>query len=277
MLPNFFVIGAAKCGTTSLCALLGQHPQVFMSNPKELHFFSKDCLFTRGLEWYEAYFREAQDEIAVGEGSTTYSNQCIYPDAPERIAQYLPRGRLIYIVRHPLDRILSNWLYVLHIRKWPHVRKSLDETVRRWPRYINVSMYWKQISVYRRHFSDAQILPLFFEDLIATPGPVMRRCFEFLGVDPCFRAEGAKVPRNPTRATGLALRGARRLRLGELGRMVLPEWMLTWIRNSLSRPIERPEWPLETNRFVVEHVEEDARRFLSYCGKPEDFWQFGDA
>ena len=79
MKPNFLVIGAMKCGTTSLCSLLGQHPDIFMSNPKETYFFSNDEVYQRGSSWYESIFLGSENKIAIGEGSTNYSKKYIFP------------------------------------------------------------------------------------------------------------------------------------------------------------------------------------------------------
>ena len=75
--PNYFVIGAPKAGTTSLCSHLGAHPDVFMSDPKEPQFFSHNL--HRGYEWYASLFESASGHAAVGEGSTTYSSTGIWP------------------------------------------------------------------------------------------------------------------------------------------------------------------------------------------------------
>ena len=137
-------------------------------------------------------------------------------------------------------------------------------------------MYWKQISAYRVHFVDAQILPLFLEDFKDDPAGVMRRCFQFLGVDADFRVLGSNLQRNRSSANGLALRMASACGLGKLVRELFPEWMVSRVRNGLSRPIEKPEWLVDTKRWVIRQVADDARRFLSYCGKPVDFWELGD-
>ena len=87
--PDFVVIGAARCATTSLCRILRDHPAVFMSHPKEPHFFSRPDVFARGLEWYEALFDGACGMSVVGEGSTTYTKNSQFPNAAERLASSL--------------------------------------------------------------------------------------------------------------------------------------------------------------------------------------------
>jgi len=84
-LPNYLVIGAQKSATSSVCDLLAGHPEVFMTDPKEPYFFSHDEVWSKGLGWYESLFEGADGCPAVGEGSTTYTQQSMYPNAPARV------------------------------------------------------------------------------------------------------------------------------------------------------------------------------------------------
>ena len=86
MKPTFIVIGAAKAGSTTLCQLLRQHPDVFMSPVKELHYFSFDGAWAKGRAWYESCFEGADGEAQVGEGSTSYTARKVFPRAAERMA-----------------------------------------------------------------------------------------------------------------------------------------------------------------------------------------------
>ena len=109
MRPTFLIIGAAKCGTTSLFQLLRTHPEIGMSAVKEPNFFSRDPEFQRGWEWYESLFAGHEAKVAVGEASHTYTKIGIYPHAVTRIVERLPEAKLLYIVRHPLVRMESGW------------------------------------------------------------------------------------------------------------------------------------------------------------------------
>ena len=151
MKPNYLVIGASKCATSSLCYLLGCHPDVFMTTPKEPHFFSYSEVWAKGWDWYELLFSGAEEKKAVGEGSTTYTMKGRYPDAAPRIACCLPEARLIYIVRDPLARMESHWM---HLR----AREGREElpfglAVRRNPWYIDTSLYNRQITAYRERLT----------------------------------------------------------------------------------------------------------------------------
>ena len=153
MLPNFLVIGAAKSATTSLCELLGQHPDVFILDPKEPHFFTRH--YELGWKWYKSLFSNAGSYERIGEGSTSYSQKGLYPGAAKTIYQYLPDTLLIYIVRHPLERIESQWYQEIK-----SVRKALPfcQAVRHQPKLLDPSRYWLQINEFRNYYPDNRIL-----------------------------------------------------------------------------------------------------------------------
>ena len=105
--PTFLIIGAPKTGTTSLWALLSEHPDVFVFPWKGTQFFSKR--YDWGFAWYESLFDEGSDATAIGESSANYSLGPSDSPVPQRIADYLPGVRLIYMVRNPLERIESHY------------------------------------------------------------------------------------------------------------------------------------------------------------------------
>ena len=107
ILPNFFIIGSGRCGTSFLYECLRQHPQVYLKASKrpEPHFFLKDSEYVKGLAYYsKSYFSECQGKPAVGEASVNY---LFFEKAAERIHDHFPEARLICMVRDPIDRIYS--------------------------------------------------------------------------------------------------------------------------------------------------------------------------
>lgn len=106
MTPTFLVIGAAKCGTTTLCELLGAHPDVFVTDPKEPHYFSRVKRHLK-QEWYEGLFAGATTEKALGEGSTSYSHPNRINLVAPTLRRLVPDCRLVYVVRHPVRRLES--------------------------------------------------------------------------------------------------------------------------------------------------------------------------
>lgn len=275
-LPNYLVIGAQKSATSSVCDLLAMHPDAYMCEPKEPYFFSNTEVWSKGFDWYESLFADAGGCSAIGEGSTTYSMQALFPEAPGRIARHLPSARLIYIVRNPFQRIESLWMH--YKTKGGREDRPLSVAVREAPEYIDTSKYCKQIDVYREHFPDEQILVLFFEDFKADSGAVMRRVYEFLGIDPAFEPGDTDKPRHvsaegrvdtPLLSPLRSIPGFRKLRDG------MPMGLRNSLRGVLKKPIEgRPEWDEASRQYVLEHLAQDNQQFLRRYGKKADYWGF---
>jgi hypothetical protein len=283
MRPNFFVIGAAKCATSSLCALIGAHREAFMCDPKEPFFFSRDRNYLgKGWPWYESLFSEARGKLAIGEGSVHYSQRAIYPNVAPRIAADVPKARLIYITRDPLRQIESHWIMLRSF--WRAVRedgirtdsdfnRSVRETM---PVLLEAARYWEQISWYRDYFSNDQILVLFYEDFKQNGDAVLARCFEFLGIDPQMRIPDSEKPVNVSkhhRYDRWFFKPVRLLPGMAKIRSALPEGVHDALKPVLRRPVGgRPQWNTETRKWVLDQLAEESRTFLSHYGKPADFW-----
>jgi hypothetical protein len=194
MLPNFLLIGAMKCGTTSLADQLTVHPDIFVSDPKEPHFFAWNQHWERGIEWYESLFRDAEAAKAVGEASTTYTMHPVAPDVPPRIAQTLADVRFLYIVRHPIDRLVSHYMH-----RWyeGNTSNSLEAAIESDTQLLAYSRYHYQIQQYLPHFPPDRFLVLVFEEFTADPVAVHQQVYRFLGVDPSF-VPGERPPKNVT-------------------------------------------------------------------------------
>ena len=108
MLPNLVVIGAMKCATTSLHHYLTLHPGISMSRQRGLNFFL-DENHERGSDWYAAQF-DGPEKIH-GDTSPRYANFPLNPGVPERMVRLLPRAKLIYLVREPVERVISHYTH----------------------------------------------------------------------------------------------------------------------------------------------------------------------
>jgi hypothetical protein len=179
-LPNFLVIGAMKAGTTSLYHYLKEHPEIFMPAVKELDFFSERGNWHRGLDWYRKQFKSANDAIAIGESSATYSKHPIVPRVPERIAELLPDCRIVYVLRDPVERIRSHYQHQVALGS---ERAPIEEAVLRDPGYLTCSSYGQQVEQYARYFPRERLLLITSEDLRDDRQATVRRVYEFLGVD----------------------------------------------------------------------------------------------
>lgn len=203
-LPNFLIIGAAKSGTTALYAYIKQHPEIFMSTPKELRFFSYPGSYPEGLDdkyihkgvttldEYIAHFNGVKGEKAIGEASPMY----IYtPGTAERIKAIIPDVKLLAILRNPTDRAYSAYMHA--IREWNEPSESFREALEKEPEriaagwgllwhYTRAGFYFEQLDRYYKLFPRDQIKVVLYDDLVKDSQGLMRDIFTFLGVDPTF-------------------------------------------------------------------------------------------
>ena len=213
--PNFFLLGAAKSGTTSIAQYLDQHPEIFVAKPKEPNFFafepeskphcegpaSAERLYELLLKYsvtsttdYLKLFESAGQEVALGEASVRY----LYESrSAARIAAFAPDAKLIVVLRDPVDRLHSH--YHMNVRK--HIEpeelsaalQAEDERVRQgwgWDwHYRRVGMYARQLQEYLRHFQRSQLLVLFHADLQSEPRKVIRQIFQHLNVSDDFQPD----------------------------------------------------------------------------------------
>jgi hypothetical protein len=175
-LPNLIIVGAMKCGTTSLHQYLNVHPEIGMSSPKEVNFFSGECS-GESLEWYCSRFDPAAK--IRGESSQNYSkaHHPMYAGAPQRMSQVIPDCKIIYLVRDPIERYLS------HL-----VENYIGETKRdrAWnienDHYLKTGMYHYQLGFFLEYFCKEQVLVVELEELSQNRISTMNGIFDFLGV-----------------------------------------------------------------------------------------------
>jgi hypothetical protein len=184
-LPNLIIIGGLKCGTTSIHHYLGLHPEVQMSKPKELNFFVEELNWDLGLDWYRARF---DDRFTVrGESSPHYTNMPRFRGVAERIERHCPDAKLIYMVRDPIERILSHWV---HAKGAGYEFGGMDEVLSRPDTaYVHRSLYWMQLQPYLERFDRERIEVVTQEELQGDRQETMRRAFRFTGVDEDFTHE----------------------------------------------------------------------------------------
>jgi hypothetical protein len=182
-LPNLIVIGGLKCGTTSLHHYLNLHPEIEMSRPKELNFFVEEMNWQLGTDWYRSHFPAGK--AVRGETSPHYTNRPRFTGVAERMRETLGNeARVIYMVRHPIDRLLSHYL---HSVGGGYEGRELAEAVSdSGSAYVQRGLYAFQLEPYLDAFSAEQILVVSREELGAERDATVRRVFEFCGVEPGF-------------------------------------------------------------------------------------------
>jgi hypothetical protein len=215
ILPTFIVGGAPRSGTTYLYELCDSHPDIYMAKPKapEPKFFLVDEKYDRGLACYsEEYFAQAEGFRAIGEKSTNYLEN---PQVAQRIKQCLPDVKLVFVLRNPIKRAFSNYLWS---RKNGIETLSFEEALEREKEreleyepkykyarpfsYISRGMYARSLKPYFELFDRSQIKILLLDDIISAPETVARELFGFLGV-PMVRTSLDLTRRvNPAREPG---------------------------------------------------------------------------
>lgn len=255
-LPDFVIIGAARCGTTSLYAYLREHPQVFMSSEKETDYFSlgdlpSDEVPALAAPWraktraeYDAFFRDAGDARAVGEASPTY---LFYPRSAERLRQAIPDAKLICVLRDPVERAYSHFALARKMGFEPETdfEAAVAREDERWRTdrsmrftYTRASFYRDGLAEFFARFPRERILVLRFEDLSADTAGTMRRIHAFVGVDPEFVADVAvRHNRSMLPKSGLVREAfGRPFRVRRFLQRNLPPRLVTRLGNLIMRP-----------------------------------------
>jgi hypothetical protein len=203
-LPNFFIVGVAKAGTTSLHRYLSQHPEVFMSPIKETNFFAYEeraaadstAFPIRTLTEYAELFRDAGMAAAIGESSPRYFGS---PVAARRIKELIPDAKIIVSLRDPVDRAISG--YFMQVRQGRE-RRPLAEAISSDAHFVKVSFYFERLRRYFDVFGPAAVKIILFDDLESNAVSTVQELFEFVGVDASFtpdistRHNSGGVPRS---------------------------------------------------------------------------------
>lgn len=192
--PNFFIIGAPRCGTTSLASLLSENPSVYFSNPKETRFFSEN--YHKSIQFYEKkYFRKA-DHPLVGEGDVSYFTN---PKAAERIAKHYPASKLVVLLRNPIQRAFSGYLLGVRAGKFKKpFLETLEANLERvnlfeegklkysdieWKdRLLQTGHYLENIKTYSKFWPRHKIKIIIFERLMENTKKELEALYDFLGI-----------------------------------------------------------------------------------------------
>ena len=180
--PSFVIIGAMKCATSTIHDQLAKQDGISMSEPKEPNFFSDDEQWGRGLAWYSSLFELMPKADIKGESSTHYTKFPTYPDCIDRLHEHLPNVKLIYVMRDPVDRLVSQFIHEWSVNK---ISKdcSIDQAVEEFSELIDYSRYAMQLEPFIERYGMGAILPVFFERVMDEPQRELARIACFIGYD----------------------------------------------------------------------------------------------
>lgn len=275
--PDIIVIGAMKAATSSICSFLEDHPAVHMPPRTEPCFFSHDSNWEKGSDWYLNLFRDAQDGQLIAEGSNDYTFGAVYPDAPARMASYCPDAKLIFMVRHPIERIISAWIQnrADMADKFP---PTLDQAVAEMPDlYIDPSLYMHQLQRYLALYAEDRIYIGFMEEMSARPDSFFSSLCAFLNIEaPQTDATQVGVHKNASAGKAVptqAYSTLKNLPFARRAKAFIPKGVQRSVRNLLSkRIVDRPRFSPQAFEQLVEQVRPDAEAFLKYTGRPLNTW-----
>jgi hypothetical protein len=209
VLPNLIVIGAAKCGTTALHRYLDLHPEISMSRVKEPGFFCSSEDWSRRLGWYESLFGSAK---VRGESSPSYTNFPRNRGVPERIASLVPDARLVYLVRDPVDRTITQYRFGRWVAGYEYGTPDDALSDLETSRVVLQSRYAYQLEQYLPFFSLSSICLVESGNLRNRPVETLQRIFRFLEVDDSFTSPAFSQAHYQTETTLPANRLGRRAR-----------------------------------------------------------------
>ena len=210
VMPNFFIVGAPKCATSSMAAYLGQHPDIYMSQEKEPHFFMSeggtlDSFSGNTNYWwssrilnrtdYEKLFSGVKNETAIGEASTWY---LFLPKCAERIKSEIPDAKIIIFLRNPVDRAFSDFKHSLkfnleNITDFNEAVRIDDDRIRKndihAQYYIQLGMYYSQVKRYFDVFGRQQVRVYLYDDIMTKLDVIIKNIFTFLEVSENFNVD----------------------------------------------------------------------------------------
>jgi Sulfotransferase domain len=176
--PSFLFIGPSKAGSSWFFEILREHPQVFVPSNKATFFFTD--YYTQGIDWYEKFFSGTSHGRTMGEVCHDYLAS---PEALRRIRKYRPGMRLVCCLRNPYSRALSSWRFFgRNGMDQPTLAAQGEHT----PSVFDQGNYATQLALVNSLFPRHQLLIFFFEELVSAPESVVRRLYEFIGVDATF-------------------------------------------------------------------------------------------
>jgi hypothetical protein len=240
--PNFFLVGAAKAGTTSIYSHLSKHPDVFFPSIKEPHFFTQVCP-APGQEYlieainnrstYLRLYARAAGHTVIGDASPSY---LWHPEVPKRIHSAAPESKVAMILRDPVERAYSH--YLMDYREGAQSKPFYEALLADMNRpdkgwgvsylYYELGLYAEQVARYLETFGSQRVKVLMFDDFNHDPKAVLCEIADFLGIDPAPLANidtsrkynSYAAPRNQYLRR---VAGARFSRV--LGQAVMPRWL----------------------------------------------------
>ncbi|MEZ4515556.1 MAG: sulfotransferase [Chloroflexota bacterium] len=277
MLVDFMVIGAQKSGTTSLANQLADHPSICFCKEKEPGYFHQVSDWRATIDSYHSLYSPEAGQLC-GEASTFYTFLPEWPDTHQRLFEYNPDLKLIYIMRHPVERVLSHYTHNL-VRDLDTLPS--DKAVFASPEYVNRSRYGVQIRPYLELFEREQVLLLIFEEYVRDQVGTLSQIAEFLGIDSAPFTQADTEARHKSVGEPYlkydSVRSFVKTPAFQRLRSAVPESIRQPIRHKLfSNTLEtKPELTAETRKLLWRLLEDDVLTIEKLLDRRLDLWRQG--
>jgi hypothetical protein len=311
-LPNFFVAGAPKAGTTSFYHHLDSHPQIYMSPIKEPSYFASELRienfseewqvqlrrenealreYLRGpmttkrfggpvVEWedYLLLFRNVRDETAIGEASVSY----LWSEtAAGNIASRIPNAKIILVLRNPVDRAFSQYLQALGSglvrasfrEQSAAAMNSRSRQFHVLNPFLEFGMYYEQVKRYLDLFPPENVLIHVYEEMRRHPEEAMARTFRFLDVSPEMTAAPSTRFMEPRVPRMISLGyGLKKFGIWQKTSRLVPDALRPAIRKAIHRPRASLKIAPEDRAYLQNHYREDIRKLEGLLKQDLHFW-----
>jgi hypothetical protein len=285
--PNVYLVGAPKCGTTSLHYYLGQHPLVFAPGFKEPHYHTvaKTGLPTWGvknLEQYLTLYSEARPEQTLLDASAW---NLYAPDSAKFISETCPDAYIIISLRHPVRRAYSHFMHMVQ-RGWEKYYLFEDAIAQEEQRidagafwdvhYLSVGYYAKQVQRYLEHFPRKQIKILIFEEWTQKPEVVIQELFDFVGLQDLdsLQIQKAKNITQISYAQMLRIYLQRYKEIKQIVQSLLPQnskqALMNWLQHKRAKSLPALDVDFEMNLMCC--YLEDIKMLEGLLGYSIDAW-----
>ncbi|HRW11287.1 MAG TPA: sulfotransferase domain-containing protein [Caldilineaceae bacterium] len=274
MLVDFMMIGAQKCGTTSLATQLAAHPEISFCRNKEPGYFNRVQDWRSGLDGYHALY-EPQPGQLCGEASTMYTFLPEYEATHRRLYEYNSQLKLIYIMRDPIERMISHYSHNLVrglVHDTPEIALAND------PTYRDRSRYAMQIAPYLDLFGRDQILLLVFEEYIVDQAATLQTIARFLGISEKMDTASEETVVHKTVGEYYlkytAIEEMVKSGFFQAVRPYIPEVLRKGVRRRLSNKLDdKPTFPAELQAQLQVDLAPDVAKIEELLGRPIVGWR----
>ncbi|MBH81704.1 MAG: sulfotransferase [Gammaproteobacteria bacterium] len=191
MKMDFIGIGAQKCASTWISAVLRAHPGIAMPADEPLDFFS--YRFENGYRWYDVQVASASADACRGEMSQSYFHE---PGVVERVREYRDDIKIVVSLRDPVERALSQHRHLVRLGAVPSADLSFETALATNPTYREQGLYFRHLSRWLEAFGQDRVHITLMDDIRTDPDHVARSLYRFLGVDDDYAPQDLNETRN---------------------------------------------------------------------------------